>query len=62
MARVKRGVTKHARHKKVLSAAKKEQEVDRKIPSEPLCKELKKICNMHIGTEEIRKENLESFG
>ena len=61
MARVKRGVTKHARHKKILAAAKGLEE-DKKIHLGQLCKELRKIDNMPTETERIKKENLENYG
>ncbi len=55
MSRVKRGLTAHARHKKILDMAKA-IEVVIKMYSELLLKKLKKVCNMLTVTEKQRKE------
>ena len=61
MARVKRGVTSHAKHKKVLKAVKG-QWGRRKNTIESLGKPWKRDCNMHIEIEEIKKEILSHYG
>ena len=55
MARVKRGVTKHARHKKVLSAAKGSRGRQKNTFREQ-CRELKKIDNMPTEIENKKRE------
>ena len=61
MARVKRGVTSHAKYKKVLKAVKG-QWGRRKNTKELLNKLWKKQCNTLIGTEEIKKGILNLYG
>ena len=61
MARVKRGVTSHARHKKVLKQVKG-QYGRRKIRFVLQNKLSKNQCNMLIETEELKKENLDRYG
>ena len=61
MARVKRGVTKHARHKKVLSAAKGSRG-RQKNTFRAAMQRVEKIDNMPTETEKTKKENLENFG
>ena len=55
MARVKRGVTSHAKHKKVLKAVKG-QWGRRKNTIRVARQAMEKLCNMHIEIEEIKKE------
>jgi len=61
MARVKRGVTSHAKHKKVLKAVKG-QWGRRKNTSELQGKQWKRLCNMLTEIEEQKKENLDRYG
>jgi ribosomal protein L20 len=61
MSRVKRGVTAHSRHLKVIKAAKGSRG-RQKIPFVRLFKELKKVVNMHIGTEKLKNALLEVYG
>ena len=61
MARVKRGVTSHAKHKKVLSKSKVSL-VEEKIQFELPNKLWRKPCNMLIEIEEQKKENLDHYG
>ena len=51
MSRVKRGVTAHARHKKILDMAKGYRGRNKNV-----LKKLKKVCSMLTVTEERRKE------
>ena len=60
MARVKRGVTSRAKHKKVLKAVKG-QWVEEKIPLGSK-QAMEKLCNMLTEIEEIKKENLNLYG
>ena len=62
MARVKRGVTSHAKHKKVLKASQRSMGQKKKHYSELLSKLWKKQCNMLIEIVELRKENLNRYG
>ena len=55
MARVKRGVTSRAKHKKVLKAVKG-QWGRRKNTIRVAKQAMEKLCNMHTEIEEIRKE------
>ena len=61
MARVKRGVTTHARHQKVIKAAKGYYVLE-KTYSLLLLKLLKKQVNTLTETVEIRRECLGVFG
>ena len=61
MARVKRGVTTHARHKKVTKLPKAIMVPEKTFLLLPH-KLLKKLVNMRTETVEIRKECLEVFG
>ena len=61
MARVKRGVTSKAKHKKVLKAVRVNG-VEEKIPLELLSKLWKNPCNTLTETEEIKKEILNHCG
>ena len=61
MARVKRGVTSKAKHKKVLKSVKG-QWGRRKNTIRVARQAMKKLCNMHIEIEEIKKENSNLFG
>ena len=61
MARVKRGVTSRAKHKKVLKAVKANGE-DEKILLGLLDKLWRNPCSMLTEIEEIKKENLNHFG
>ena len=61
MARVKRGVTSHAKHKKVLKAVKG-QWGRRKNTIRVAKQAMKKLCNMRIEIVEPKKENLNLYG
>ena len=61
MARVKRGVTSRAKHKKVLKAVKG-QWGRRKNTIRVAKQAMKKLYNMHTEIEEIKKEILSHFG
>ena len=61
MARVKRGVTSHAKHKKVLKAVKG-QWGRRKNTIRVASKRWKKQCNMLIEIVELKKEILDLCG
>ena len=61
MARVKRGVTSRAKHKKVLKAVKG-QWGRRKNTIRVAKQAMKKPCNMLIEIEEIKKEILNHCG
>ena len=61
MARVKRGVTSRAKHKKVLKAVKG-QWGRRKNTIRLQDRPWKKLCSMLTETEEIKKEILNHYG
>ena len=61
MARVKRGVTSHAKHKKVLKAVKG-QWGRRKNTIRVAKQAWKKLCNMLTETVELKKENSNLYG
>ena len=61
MARVKRGVTSRAKHKKVLKAVKG-QWGRRKNTIRVARQAMEKPCNMLTEIEEIKKENLNLYG
>ena len=61
MARVKRGVTTHARHQKVIKAAKGYYGA-RKNLFTVATQAVEKLANMRTGTVEIRNVILEVFG
>ena len=61
MARVKRGVTSHAKHKKVLKAVKG-QWGRRKNTIRVAKQAMEKQCSMLTGTVEIKREILNLFG
>ena len=61
MARVKRGVTTHARHQKVIKAAKGYYGA-RKNLFTVATQAVEKLANMRIGIVEIRSAILEVFG
>ena len=56
MSRVKRGMTAHARHKKILGMAKGYTGRNKNVFRELLLKRLKKVCNMLTVTAAQRKE------
>ncbi len=61
MARVKRGVTSHARHKKVLKQVK--GQYGRRKNTIRIAKQaLEKLCSMLTEIEEQKKENLDHCG
>ena len=62
MARVKRGVTSQARHKKVIKAAKGYYGRRRKILSELPNKLLNALVNMHIEIGKLESEIFARFG
>ena len=61
MARTKRGVTSHAKHKKVLKAVKG-QWGRRKNTIRVAKQAMEKLFNMLIGIEELKNGNLDLFG